>query len=42
VPSILLRMFSFSDIDRGLHFIPIVDVSMVKGGLRKTTDRVHN
>jgi hypothetical protein len=41
VPSTLLMMFSFSDIDSGLHFVPTVDVAMIKGGLRKTTGRVH-
>jgi hypothetical protein len=41
VPSTLLMMFSFSDIDSGLRFIPIVDVAMIKGGLRKMTGRVH-
>jgi hypothetical protein len=39
VPSTLLKMFSFSDIDSDLHFIPIVDVFMIKGGLRKMTGR---
>jgi hypothetical protein len=41
VPCTLLMMFSFSDIDSGLRFIPIVDVAMIKGGLRKTTRRVR-
>jgi hypothetical protein len=34
-------MFSSSDIDHGLLFIPTVDVAMIKGGLRKMTGRVH-
>jgi hypothetical protein len=41
VPSTLLMMFSFSDIDSGLRFIPIVDVAMIKRGLRQRTGRVH-
>jgi hypothetical protein len=41
VPSTLLMMFSFSDVDSGLRFIPIVDVAMIKGGLSKTTGSVH-
>jgi hypothetical protein len=41
VPSTLLMTFSFSDIDNDLRFIPIVDVAMIKGGLRKTTGSVH-
>jgi hypothetical protein len=41
VPSTLLMMFSFSDIDSGLRFIPIVDVAMIKGGLTKKTRRIH-
>jgi hypothetical protein len=40
VPSTLLMMFSFSDIDHGLRFMPIVDFAMIKGGLRKMTVRV--
>jgi hypothetical protein len=41
VPSTLRTMFSFSDTDSGLRFIPIVDVAMIKGGLRKITGRVR-
>jgi hypothetical protein len=36
VPSTLLMMFSFSDIESGLCFTPTVDVAMIKGRLRKT------
>jgi hypothetical protein len=33
----LLMMFSSSDSDSGLCFMPTVDAAMFKGGLRKTT-----
>jgi hypothetical protein len=40
VPSTLLMMFSFSDIDSGLSFMPVVDVAMCKEGLREMTGGV--
>jgi hypothetical protein len=41
VPYTLLMTFSFSDIDSGLRFIPVVDVATIKGGLKKTTGSIH-
>jgi hypothetical protein len=41
MPSTLLMMFNFSDIDSGLRFMPLVHVAMFKGELRKTTGKVR-
>jgi hypothetical protein len=40
VPSTLLITFRFSAVDSGLCFMPVVDIAMFKGGLKKTTGRV--
>jgi hypothetical protein len=41
VPSTLLMMFSFSAVDSGLRFMPIVNVAIFKGGLKKTTCKIY-